>query len=57
MLLKAVKDWNIDLSRSYMIGDSTRDEEAGRRAGCKASIRIATNEPNALLKTVEKLLH
>ena len=57
MLLKAAKDWNIDLSRSYMIGDSTRDEEAGRRAGCKASIRIATNEPNALLKTVEKLLH
>ena len=57
MLLKAAKDWNIDLARSYMIGDSTRDEEAGRRAGCKASIRIATNEPDALLKAVEELLH
>ena len=57
MLLKAACDWNIDLSRSYMIGDSARDEEAGRRAGCKASVRIATNEPYTLLKAVEELLH
>jgi len=57
MLLQAAKDWNIDLARSFMIGDSTRDEEAGRRAGCKSSVRIATNEPGALLQAVEQILH
>lgn len=57
MLLQAAKDWNIDLARSFMIGDSTRDEEAGRRAGCKSSVRIATNEPGALLRAVEQILH
>ena len=35
MLLQAAKDFNIDLSRSYMVGDSTRDIQAGRAAGCK----------------------
>lgn len=36
MLLKAAKDYNIDLSQSYMFGDSDCDKEAGRAAGCKA---------------------
>jgi D,D-heptose 1,7-bisphosphate phosphatase len=35
MLLKAAQDLSIDLSRSWMIGDSFRDIEAGLRAGCK----------------------
>ncbi|HOQ04782.1 MAG TPA: HAD-IIIA family hydrolase [Anaerohalosphaeraceae bacterium] len=35
MLLKAAQDLSIDLSRSWMIGDSFRDIEAGIRAGCK----------------------
>ena len=26
---------NLDLKRSYMVGDSILDIEAGRRAGCK----------------------
>lgn len=34
MLLKAAKDFNIDLNKSYMIGDSQRDIEAGKAAGC-----------------------
>ena len=56
MLLQAAKDWNIDLSRSYMIGDSDRDLEVGKRAGCKESIKISTNEPNALLNTIKNIL-
>lgn len=32
---QAVKDLNIDLKQSYMIGDSWRDVEAGTAAGCK----------------------
>lgn len=35
MLLKAAMDYNIDLSQSWMIGDSERDILAGNAAGCK----------------------
>lgn len=35
MLLQAARELNIDLKRSWMIGDSPRDVEAGDRAGCK----------------------
>jgi D-glycero-D-manno-heptose 1,7-bisphosphate phosphatase len=35
MLLDAARDWNISLSRSFMIGDRWRDVEAGRAAGCR----------------------
>jgi D-sedoheptulose 7-phosphate isomerase len=34
MLIKAAKDMGIHLSSSYMIGDSWKDVEAGKRAGC-----------------------
>ena len=36
MLLKAANDYNIDLSQSYMVGDSENDVEAGNAAGCKS---------------------
>ena len=36
LILQAQKDFHIDLSESYMIGDSLADIEAGRNAGCKA---------------------
>ncbi len=35
MLFKAAKKYNIDLSQSYMIGDSENDMKAGQAAGCK----------------------
>ena len=35
LLLEACKKWNIDLKRSYMIGDRWKDIEAGKSAGCK----------------------
>jgi phosphoglycolate phosphatase-like HAD superfamily hydrolase len=35
-LLRAAREWDVDTSRSYMIGDSERDAEAGRRAGCRS---------------------
>lgn len=40
LLLKAAKDYNIDLSQSFMIGDSMWDYEAGINAGCKDSFLI-----------------
>ncbi len=56
MILQAAKDWNIDLSKSYMIGDSDRDLKVGQNAGCKDSIVIKTNEPNALLNTIKNII-
>ena len=46
MLRQAARDLNIDLSRSWMIGDSPSDVEAGRRAGCE-TILVGPNGSNA----------
>ena len=35
MLVKAQQELNIDLKKSFMIGDKLTDIEAGRNAGCK----------------------
>lgn len=35
MLHDAAKKWDIDLSRSYIIGDTKSDTGAGKAAGCK----------------------
>ena len=43
LLLQAAKDFNIDLSQSYMIGDSDRDVEAGENAGVKEAIKVREN--------------
>lgn len=55
LLLKAAKDFNIDLSQSYMIGDDNRDVEAGNNAGVKESIKIETNKANALLDVIKTI--
>lgn len=39
MLLRAAREMGIRLDRSYLIGDSARDVEAGHRAGC-ISVRV-----------------
>lgn len=36
LLLQAASDLDIDLSKSWMIGDRLSDVEAGRRAGCES---------------------
>lgn len=35
MILRAAREHNLDLQNSWMIGDSPKDIEAGRRAGCR----------------------
>lgn len=42
MLFQAAREHKINLSESWMVGDSERDVEAGRRAGCR-TIRLAGN--------------
>jgi D,D-heptose 1,7-bisphosphate phosphatase len=36
LLLKAAKDFGLDLSKCYMIGDSLTDIKAGKAVGCKS---------------------
>ncbi len=35
MLIKAKKKWNINLEKSYVVGDRWKDIEAGNKARCK----------------------
>jgi len=56
LLLQAAKDFNINLSQSYIIGDSERDVEAGKAAGCKESIMVETNKEDSLLEVCESII-
>ena len=56
LLLQAAKDFNIDLSASYMIGDSQRDVEAGENAGVKGSFKVEENKACDLLRVVKGIL-
>lgn len=40
MLLRAAADLNLDLKRSWMIGDSLSDMLAGRLAGCQGTVLV-----------------
>lgn len=53
MLLKAAKDFNIDLGSSYMIGDGDNDVKAGEAAGCRT---IKIERDGNLLDAVESIL-
>ena len=57
MILTAAKEHNIDLNQSWIIGNSSRDIDAGRRAGCKTILiekKIRTS-PLLFLKKDEGL--
>lgn len=61
LLLKAAKDFNIDLSQSWMIGDSENDVLAGRNAGCKTALIGETDygqnlQVTSLLDFVKEIL-
>ena len=56
LLQQAAKDFNIDLSESYMIGDSHRDVEAGEYAGVKKSFKVEENKENGLLNFIEQII-
>ena len=61
LLLKVAKDFNIDLSQSWMIGDSENDVLAGRNAGCKTALIGETDygqnlQVTSLLDFVKEIL-
>jgi D-glycero-D-manno-heptose 1,7-bisphosphate phosphatase len=49
MLLKAAKDFNLNLSQSVLIGDKQSDIDAGSNAGIKNLIKVTKNESLAYL--------
>jgi D-glycero-D-manno-heptose 1,7-bisphosphate phosphatase len=48
MLLRAAKEFALDLARSFMVGDKLSDIEAGKRAGCRTILLTATPLPSGL---------
>ncbi len=56
LLLQAAKVFNIELSQSIMIGDSERDIEAGKNAGCRDSLMISSNKENCLSALIKNYL-
>ena len=49
MLLAAARDLDLDLTRSWMVGDSERDVQAGHAAGCRTILigeRVRDDEPH-----------
>ena len=55
MLIKAAADYDLDLSRSWMIGDSQRDMEAGSRAGCAELVYVGNAEYDSHGHTVSSI--
>jgi histidinol-phosphate phosphatase family protein len=50
MLLRAAAELNIDLSRSYMVGDMLKDIEAGKSAGARA-VLVRTGYGSNIVRT------
>jgi D,D-heptose 1,7-bisphosphate phosphatase len=49
MLLQAIDEHNIDVARSWMIGDILNDVEAGHKAGCRSILIDNGNETEWIL--------
>lgn len=61
MILEAAKKYNIDIEKSWMVGDSINDIEAGKNAGCKTAYIGKEKKPGipsygSLFEFVEDIL-
>lgn len=60
LILKAAEDFNIDLSKSFMIGDMETDVLCGKNAGCKTAVigkcELADIKGESLIDCVNKIL-
>ncbi len=63
LLLKASKKWNVELKKSFMIGDRWRDIQAGESVGCKTIYLdykyqdIKPKNPNFVTDTLLNAVH
>lgn len=56
LFMQADRDFHIDFSQSYMIGDSELDIEAGKNVGCKECILVEKNLEGALLSAIKRIV-
>ena len=54
LLIQAAEKYNIDLSKSYMIGDSDKDVQAGQAVGCQS---ILIQNKMSILDVIKAFLH
>jgi len=54
LLIKASRDFSIDLKNSWMIGDHDRDVESGLNAGCKSIKVTSENNLEAIINYILK---
>lgn len=60
MLLEAAQEWQIDLPRSFMVGDRWRDVSAGKAAGCQTFFidyqyrEQSAERPDAVVTSLEE---
>jgi D-glycero-D-manno-heptose 1,7-bisphosphate phosphatase len=54
LILQAVKDFNIDLEKSFMIGDKISDLLAAKNAGCRAAL-VKTGHGSEHIEKTESL--
>lgn len=57
MLLTAARELDLDLSRSWTVGDSLSDMVAGRNAGCAGSILVLTGAGREVDPSDESVTH
>ncbi len=63
MIKKAAKEFDIDLKRSYMIGDRWKDIESGRKAKCKTILikktysEVAKCKPDYIVNDLSEILN
>ena len=50
LLLQAAKEYNIELTESFMIGDDKRDVESGNNAGCHSSFILNDQTIDSFIK-------
>lgn len=50
LFLRAAKEYNLDLTRSYLVGDALTDVEAGLAVGCKSFLVLTGRGQDQLAK-------
>jgi len=53
LILQAMNEFSIDASKSWMIGDSKTDIQAGKKAGCKTILLKKNDSFTNILKIIE----
>ena len=53
LILQAINEFSIDVSKSWMVGDSKTDIQAGEKAGCKTIFLKKNDSFTNILKIIE----